>query len=329
MSTVMTVTGPVAPEKLGRVLVHEHVLVTYPGAELDPTDQWDRSACVETAVARMLELKEHGVATFVDAGPGDIGRDPELLVEVAERSGMQIVCATGFYHERIGVPYYWRNRTIEELAELFLHEIEQGVGGTSVRPGVIKIASFDPPGEHDRKVIAGAAIAARESGLPLISHCENSRGGDIQQAILAEHGVDLRRCLIGHQDQETDLENIKALADRGSFVGIDRIGYEILAPEDHRADFIAALIEAGYTDRLCLSQDHMCCLRSARFPYPIPAEVRDFWESVEPMVYEQMFRRTHTYMFTDFFPKLRDRGVDAGTIDRILTDNPRRLLAGE
>ena len=325
----MTVTGPVAPEKLGRVLIHEHVLVSYPGAELDPADSWDRSACVETAVARMLELKQHGVSTFVDAGPTDIGRDPDLLVEVSGRSDMQIVCVTGFYHEHIGVPYYWRNRTSEEVAELLLHEIAHGVAGTAVRPGIIKIASFDPPGEHDRKIIAGAAIAARESGLPVISHCENSRGGDVQQAILAEHGIDLRRCMIGHQDQEMDLANLKAIADRGSFVGIDRIGLEVLAPDEHRADFVAALINAGYADRLCMSQDHMCHLRSARFPLPIPAEVREIWGSIEPMVYEQLFRRSHTYLFTNFLPMLLDRGVDAGTIDRILTDNPRRLLAGE
>ena len=55
--------------------------------------------------------------TFVDPCPIDLGRDPELMAEVAERSGMQIVCTTGFYHQEIGIPYYWRVRSVEEVAE--------------------------------------------------------------------------------------------------------------------------------------------------------------------------------------------------------------------
>lgn len=329
MNTVMTVTGPVEAGDLGKVLVHEHVYISYRGDWLDPNDRWDRAACIEGAVERMKQLQEFGVRTFVDPCPIDLGRDPELLAEVAQRSGMQIVCTTGFYHEHnaIGIPYYWRVRNAEEIAEFYLHEIRNGIGKTGIRPGAIKIASGDPPGDNDRKVIKGAAIAAAESGLPVISHCENSRGGDVQQEILSAHGVDLGRCLIGHQDQETEVSNLKAIADRGSLVGIDRIGLTILAPEERRADNIAALIKDGYADRLCLSQDHMCCLRSAKFPYLVPESARETFEQLKPALDEQMLGRPHTYLFTDFLPLLYRRGVDEVTVESILSDNPRRLLA--
>jgi phosphotriesterase-related protein len=327
MPSLMTVAGPVDAGDLGRVLVHEHVFITYPGSHLDPTGSWDRPACVATAVERMRQLLAEGVRTFVDPCPIDLGRDPELLWEIANTSAMQIVCSTGFYHEHnaIGIPYYWRVRTSEEIAEFYLHEINNGIGNTGIRPGVIKIASGDPPGEQDRKVIEAAAIAAAESGLPVVSHCENSKGGDVQQDILSSNGVDLGRCLIGHQDQETDVGNLRAIADRGSFIGIDRVGYTILAPEERRADHIAQLVREGYARRLCLSQDHMCCLHSPRFPYPLPPEVV---AQVKPMADEQMFGRPHTYLITDFLPLLRERGVDEATIEQILTDNPRRLLTG-
>ena len=325
MATVQTVLGPVDTEELGPTLVHEHVRISYPGDQLDPGYSWDRGACVATAVERMAGLAEHGVRTFVDPCPIDLCRDPELMAEVAERSGMQIVCTTGFYHQEIGIPYYWRVRSVDEVAEFYLHEISNGIGSTGIRPGAIKIASTDPPGEHDRRVIAAAAIAAAESGFTIISHCENSVGGDVQQDILAEHGVDLSRCLIGHQGQAPDSAGHVAIAERGSFVGFDRIGIEVLVPDDRQADLVAALVQAGHTDRVCLSQDHGCCLRSPRFPYAVPEELL---QAVLPMALDQIYRRTHTYMFTDFWPRLEARGVDRATWTSMLVDNPRRLFGG-
>ena len=330
MATVQTVLGPIDTADLGAVLVHEHIRISYPGDHLDPTSTWSRADCIATAAERMQQLQEHGVRTFVDPCPIDLGRDPELMAEVAQRSGMNVVCSTGFYHahDAIGIPYYWRVRTVEEIAEFYVHEIEKGIGDTGIRPGVIKIASGDPPHDLDKKVIAAAAMAAHESGLPVVSHCENSVGGDVQQDILQEHGVDLDRCVIGHQGQAADPAQHIAIAERGSFVGFDRIGYEILAPDEQRANCIKAVIDAGHADRLCFSQDHMCCLASARFPYPIPPGMEDVFEQVLPTVYEQMYKRPHTFLFTDFWPRLEALGIDRSTFDSIMTDNPRRLFGG-
>jgi len=329
MGSVQTVLGPVDVNDLGPTLVHEHVLISYPGDTLDPAGwSWDRAACIDRAVERMEQLRDHGVRTFVDPCPIDLGRDPELLAEVAQRSGMQIVCATGFYHEEIGIPWYWRVRTSEEIAELYLHEIEHGISDTGIKPGVIKIATFDPVGEHDRKVVAAAGMASVASGLTCITHCENSVGGDVQQDVLAEQGVDLGRCLIGHQDHTDDANKLIAIAERGSFVGIDRVGYSILTPEDRRVELVKALVDAGHADRVCLSQDHMCCLRSPKFPYAVPPQFAEVYEQILPSVYEQMHGRPHTYLFTDFQPVLEKAGVDRAAFDSMLLDNPRRLFGG-
>jgi phosphotriesterase-related protein len=319
MSQLMTVTGPVAPEALGRVLVHEHIFISFPGDELDPNSTWTREGCISTAVERMQQLQEFGVGTFVDPCPIELGRDPELMAEVARQSGMNIVCSTGFYHEHVGIPIYWRMRTAEDVAELYLHEIEHGIGTTGIRPGVIKVAIGDPPGEQDLKVIKGAAIAAAESGLPVITHCENSRGGDVIQDLLSAEGADLARCLIGHQDQETDVSNLETIAKRGSFVGIDRIGITMLAPEEQRVELISKLLAEGYQDQLCLSQDHQCSVRAAKIG---PPEMPTF----DPPVEVQMYLRPHTYIFTDFLPRLTDSGVTNEVINGLFTANPRRLL---
>jgi phosphotriesterase-related protein len=329
MATVQTVLGPIDAADLGPTLVHEHVVVSYPGDQLDPTGAWDRAACVDTAVRRMKELQDFGVRTFVDVTVIESRLDTSMLPEIAERSGMQIVSSTGFYFEHIGIPYYWRVRTQDEITELYLHEIEHGIGPTGVRPGVIKIAIGDPPTDQERKVIAAAAVSARESGLSVISHCENAKGWDVQLDILGEHGVDLSRCLIGHQDQAPSSDQLNAIIDRGAYAGVDRIGFDVLAPEDVRVGLIKGVLDAGHADRLCLSMDHACYPASPRFPYFVPDGLREsFEQTMRAAVEDQMWRRPHTYLFTDFIPKLEAAGIERATIDSILTDNPRRLFGG-
>lgn len=329
MATVQTVLGSIDAGDLGPTLVHEHVLMSYPGAALDPNSTWDRAACVETAVLRMKELQEFGIKTFVDVTVIEARRDVTMLPEIAERSGMQIVCATGFYIEHIGIPFYWRNRVQDEITELYLHEIENGIGSTGVKPGAIKIAIGDPPTDQEQKVIAAAAVASRESGLSVISHCENAKGWDVQLDILQENGVDLSRCLIGHQDQAQSSEQLLLIIERGAFAGIDRIGFEALAPEDTRVGLIRDVLDAGHADRLCLSMDHACCSDSPRFPYWVPDGLRDsFEQTMRSAVEEQMWNRPYTYLFTDFIPRLEAAGVERPRIDSMLSDNPRRLFGG-
>ena len=327
---VQTVLGPIDTADLGTTLVHEHVVMAYPGDQLDPAWSWDREATVELAVQRMKELGEVGVRTLVDATPIEGRVDVTILPEIAEKSGMQIVCATGFYFEHVGIPYYWRVRTQDEITDLYLHEIEHGIGPTGVRPGVIKIASGDPTTDQERKVMAAAAAAARESELSVISHCENAKGAEVQLDILEENGVDLGRCLIGHQDQAESADQLNAIIGRGAFAGLDRVGIEILAAEDHRVELAKGVVDAGHGDRLCLSMDHAALYPSPKFPYFVPEGVREqFQREIQPGLEQAMWRRPFTYLFTDFWPRLEAAGVSRQTFDSILTDNPRRLFGDD
>jgi len=84
---VMTVLGPISADRLGRVLVHEHLRIALPGEEFDPRSRQSRRELIRRSVERLCELKEHGLGTFVDPCPMDLGRDVELMAEVSERSG--------------------------------------------------------------------------------------------------------------------------------------------------------------------------------------------------------------------------------------------------
>jgi phosphotriesterase-related protein len=308
--------------------MHEHIIFGYPGDEFDRTSTWTREGCIEVAVERMRGLLDHGIRTFVDPCPIECGRDPEMMAEISQRSGMQIVCATGFYYADVGIPYYWRLRTEDEIYELFMTEINTGIGSTGIKPGIVKIASSSPPTDLERKVITAAARAAKESGLTVVSHCEHSNGSEIQQEILSTAGVDLARCMIGHQDEAEKVQQLIEIAERGSFVGVDRVGYEILSPDDHRVELITGMLDGGFAQSLCISMDHLCTLRSARLPFRVPKELEPFLDQALPFFYDQLYRRPHTYLFTDFWPRLESAGVARATFDAILTDNPRRLFGG-
>src|SRR5258708_32634328 len=121
-STVQTVLGAIGLDELGRTLMHEHLLASFPGAEFDVLNPFDRENFVETAVERLRALKTHGVKTFVDPCPIELGRDVELFAEVSEKSEINIVCTTGFYFEAWVLPIYWRKRTVEEVAALYCNE---------------------------------------------------------------------------------------------------------------------------------------------------------------------------------------------------------------
>ena len=329
--TVQTVTGPVGADQLGRTLVHEHIRISYWGEEYDRTYSWKRADTVAVAVDKLSELLDAGFRTFVDPCPIELGRDPELYAEIAQRTGMNIVCTTGFYTEHMGwgMPVYWRARDPEEFAEHYAAELQEGIAGTGgIRPGAIKAATGREVSDAERRALEGAALAQRETGVAIITHTENSRHGDVQQDIFQQRGADLSRVLIGHQDEQSDVAAIRKLIDRGTFVGIDRVGLEILAPDTRRADHVATLISEGHTASICLSQDHICTMTAPRPSFWVPPESRAARAALADEIRWQSSLRPYTYLYTDFVPMLLERGVTEAQVESIFVDNPRRLLAG-
>jgi phosphotriesterase-related protein len=279
----------------------------------------------------MAELIDAGFRTFVDPCPIELGRDPELYAEVAQRSGMQIVCTTGFYTEHLGagLPFYWKARDPEEIAEFYLAELTEGIGTTGIRPGAIKAATGVDVTAAEHRMLAGAGMAQHSAGVAIITHTEHSANGDLQQDVFADRGADLGRVLIGHQDEQADVAEMRKLAERGTFVGMDRVGLEILAPDVRRADHVAALVREGFVNQLCLSQDHICALTAPRMSYWVPPESRGPRVGAAKAAIDwQVTDRPYTYLVTDFVPMLIERGVTDADVEVMLVDNPRRLLTG-
>ena len=317
-STIQTVTGPVAAGELGATLVHEHVFCASAGvATAWPGLYGGREALIERSVEILRRTVAAGIEAMVDATPFDLGRDVTLLRECAERSGMRIIASSG--HWLVPSPTF-TNRSVAQLAQLFITELTTGADGTDIPCGMIKVASEERIEPFDRKVLEAAVIAHKETGAGILTHAAvRNRIGEAQADIFEELGMDPGRVIIGHSDDTTDITYITGLADRGFLIGMDRIACGQL-PEygaqrvPDRLRMIAELVARGYAGHLTLSTDDPICA---------------------PLLTEEDQRR-HTEANPDAMgfiplvaiPGLRDLGVDDAAIHAMTVDAPRRWLAG-
>jgi phosphotriesterase-related protein len=314
---VNTVAGKMAVADLGRTLVHEHVLIGFPGWFMDARQApFKREEAMKRVVDAFQELHDHGVRTVIDPCPMDLGRDVEFTAEVSQRSGINLICATGVYVEDMGIPWTMNQLPVEAIAEAFIKEIEDGVAATGIRCGVIKIATGDGAvSAYERKVITAAARAAKATGVPLISHTEKCTCGHDQIDIATGEGLPPTSLIVGHSDGTEDLAYQTSLAKRGVYVGFDRFGLEMGAvPDAVRIKNLKALVDAGYRDQMMVSHDNVACWLGA-YGAQDPLELNKIMPN---------WKMTH--LFENIFPELKKLGMTDADIDVIVCDNPRRYF---
>ncbi|MGY4592756.1 phosphotriesterase-related protein [Bradyrhizobium sp. GM22.5] len=338
---IQTVTGPVPVEHLGRTLIHEHLLFYYSGAHFDPRVKFDRPGFVKQIVPRLSELRtKFGVRTIVDPTTIECGRDVLLMKEASERSEVQIICITGFYFEAIGIPPYWRTRTVDEIAEFFVHEITHGIGETGVKPGAIKVSTSSGSSEMipidnavitsvEKKFIRAACLAHHATGLPITTHTTNGCGGPEQQQFFAAGGVAPHHCEIGHSNWNADPAYHRKIVEAGSYIGFDLIGFgetwwAHCPPDETNADNVARLIRDGFRAQIMLSHDRACVK-----PCPPNSPMTAQQIAKIELLKSKGLYNAWSYLFTDFIPMLKARGITDEDISSMLEDNPRRFFAGD
>ncbi|MCY4416702.1 MAG: phosphotriesterase-related protein [Chloroflexi bacterium] len=317
MATVNSVTGPIDTDDLGFTLSHEHVGTNAAGLRHTYPEIIDRAGIKEQSVAAMAAVREDGVRTIVDVSTFDLGRDVALIREVAEASGMQIIVATG---NHLAVPRPFGDLSPDVIAELYVREIEEGIEGTGIKAGIIKVASDEggitPPQEV---VLRAAARAQKATGMCISTHTWSpERIGEAQVRILEEEGVDLDKVYIGHSNDDTDLDYLFGLLNKGVWLGLDRYpgGTRPGTPNwEQRTEVAKALMDAGFTHRIFLSHDYS--VPKARHG----AEVQEQRRRANPDEYNFIPRYV--------LPRLKELGASDAEIHQITVENPRRFFAGE
>jgi len=305
MTHVRTVTGDVRADAIGLTLPHEHLFLTM--WEDRGTDSMLQLADEALLLAELEDFKAGGGTCLVDQTPRGCGRDPAAVKRLAEKSGLSIVMGCGWYTE----PFYppedaLARRSVDSIADQLLGEIQEGLDGTGVRPGLIGeigvAQGWISPLEE--RVHRAAARAQVRTGLPLATHTIYREVGSAQLDLFAEEGVDLSRVCIGHCDSQPYLDYCLSIAERGAYVAFDNIGRQMGRLEERLASLVMELANRGHQAQILLSHD------VGQMP-----ELKYFGG------------RGFTYLTETFVPRLRAAGASERLISTLTITNPREFLS--
>lgn len=311
-STVRTLTGDVLSTSLGPTLIHEHLAVDWGEMLGRPKHvDFDYSAMVERMVTKLDALNAAGFGAIAECTPYGAGRYVDLFTDVARRSPVRIIGSTGFFHESwcpmhpIAVAL-----DVDGLVDLFVREITEGMGGTLVRAGLIKVATGEGRiSTNEEKVVRAAARARSRTGCPILAHTTNGMGHELLD-MLEQEGIAPSEVIVSHVGFEPDPKAYATvLFERGANIGFDRIGFHVFFADEHWLDLVTWAIERGWIDQVLLSHD------ASTFNFGLELA------STEPL------HDDYTYISREFVPKLRAKGVTDAQLETMLVGNPRRVLA--
>ena len=321
---LMTVNGPIKPSEAGITLEHEHILVDFIGADSTGYFRWNREDVISKALPHLNEIKNRQVRTFIECTPAFLGRDPLLLRELSEQTGLNFITNTGYYGARnnLYIPGDFFSSEPEQIASLWIKEFKTGIEGTGIKPGFIKIA-VDPSDtlspEH-RKIIIAAALTHLETGLVIASHTGPEKPAFEQIRILKEHNVDPSAFIWVHAQRGSAESNIMA-AKEGTWISLDNIhsrpDLEPGSPNsiEWYAERIMTLKNQGLLNKVLISHDS------------------GWYDPAKP---EGGSFNGYTDIFDSFLPVLKIKGFTDSDIDRLLVKNPAeafkvkvRMLSGK
>jgi predicted metal-dependent phosphotriesterase family hydrolase len=319
---IETVTGPISPEELGATLMHEHVLTVAPGRFFSG-GRFDDTA--DLAVRALGGLTDLGIGAVVDLTGRtrvDQGQDVATLRSVSQRTGLAVVTGVGLYKEPF--PHWVTAADVGKVADYLVALVEEQGAGILGEIG----SSLDTITAGEEKCLRSAAQAHLRTKRALSTHCTLGTRAREQVAILTEEGADLSRVIIGHLDLTSDVNEIEAVLHAGANVAFDTFGkewfdYQVPDSADHGggeyvkwayqrtdADRIAALAELirrGWDGQLVVSSDI-----SGREAY------------LNPQTHGSL---GYAYLPVRILPEMRAAGVTERSIQRLLAENPARILA--
>ncbi|MGH3265237.1 MAG: phosphotriesterase family protein [Trebonia sp.] len=323
MTDVQTVRGPIDTGQLGTTLMHEHVFVLTPDVMQNYGDQWwDEQERVSDAIAKLRALRQAGVDTIVDPTVVGLGRYIPRIQRVNAEVDINIIPATGLYtfdH----IPHFFHYRGpgtllggAEQMTEMFVRDIQEGIAGTGVRAALLKCVVEERGLTPDQtRVQAAICEAHQRTGVPITVHTNGAhQTGRLALDFYRGRGVDLSKVVVGHAGDSNDLGYLKWIMDQGATIGCDRFGLDMFNPTADRVRTIAVLCGQGYADRIALSHDAACYM--------------DFFsgEASQQMLAQAAPNWHYLHIHRDVLPALREQGVTEQQITTMLVDNPRRYF---
>ena len=298
---IMTVNGPVSSKKMGVSLIHEHILVDFIGADSITNQRWDISRVINRSLPFLKQIKELGCKTFIECTPAYLGRDPLLLKTLSDSSGLNIITNTGYYGavNNKYIPKHAFNETADQLAARWKMEWDNGIDGTGIKPGFIKIGVMDGNlSDLHKKLVMAAARTHLKTGLTIASHTGPAIPAFEQLDILQKEGVAPEAFIWVHAQAEKDLISHVRAAKMGAWIGLDGVN------DDNLTDYVKMIKNLKDNDllnKILLSHD-------AGWYHPGQENGGDF--------------RGYTTIFEKLVPLLMKENFSEEEINQLLVINP-------
>lgn len=311
---VRTVLGDIDPSELGVTYAHEHLVIDG-GRPVEMSPDF-LLADVDRLAEELTTAHGAGLASAIDMMPADCGRNPDKLAELARRTGVHLVGATGLHHEKFYRAGHWSVGASEErLADRFVADVETGMTErdddgqptlqTSVRAGVLKVAGSEGgPSARDVPIFRAAAEAHRRTGVPIHTHCEAGSGALEQIRLLTDAGVPAQRISLSHVDKVVDRGYHESILASGAFVVYDQ-GFRWGERSNGTLQLLEWMADDGRLGQVMLGMD------AARQGY-----YRSF--GGKPGL---------DWLLTGFSADLEAIGIGSATRQRLFVDNPARAFA--
>ena len=346
MKYINTFKGQMPLEKYHKILAHEHLLINLTHEAVTPTSEEEKEVFFgkvtmdklgilrrnpyivrenlilddeNDAIEEIKPLKKHGVDLILDLTSTGIHRDMAKLQKISASTDIDVVIGTGFFvHDALDAEA--SALTCDEMAEIMLREIEEGIEDTGIKAGVIgEVGVSEKIDPVERESILAAAKVHRKTGLPIYLHTYPwTRAGLEAAQLLIDNGVAPKYICVCHIDVSFDHEYLQLLLDTGVYIEFDNFGKEYyFEPQDgafaggpfetdvDRVRMLKRLIAEGYCKQLIIAND--VCLKASLHKY-------GGWG--------------YDHIFANIVPMMRMEKIDPKDITMIVEENPLRFLAG-
>jgi len=338
---IITVCGSINPEELGETLPHEHILIDLrssckvSGENSSDIELFKKKVKLNNrgkiiyntfnfienmyhlnfndAIDELNEYKKIGGNSIVDVTTSGLGRDPKMLFDASRITGLNIVMGAGDY-----ASFVWtdemKKRDVVDIKNEILHDFEYGVKDTKIKPGLIgEIGIWNFKEELELKNLIGAARAQKLINCALYIHPPiwETKGLDILK-IIEEEKANLRKTVLCHCDPTcANYEYHDSIAKKGAYIEYDLWGAEFMSyegwflPSDgDRIKAVKEQIDRGNIDRILFSHD--ACFKIS---------------------FKKWGGFGYTHITENIIPRLKQNGISPEQIDKIIIDNPKKLLS--
>ncbi len=333
---ISTVLGPISEQELGVVSPHEHIFIDMRNCVDPPSGDTELfyskltaenrgevfsdpyaildNALLEgedDAVRELLDFKKWGGTTIVDCTQDEIGRDPEKLKKISQKTGVNIILGCGHYYHKAHFPYV-KDASVEELADEMRKDILEGIRDTNIKAGLIgEIGTSATVTDDEKKVLIAAGVVGAETGKAVHVHTDlyTENGLDIVDILIRE-GMNPQKICIDHVDVWLRPDYIRRLLNLGVYIEFDNFGKEFYVSEKRRFCYdleriklLKTLIDEGYKNQILISND--ICLKT-------------MWKKFGGTGYAHILR-TVKYM-------AEENGIDEKTYLSLLCENTKNFL---